>query len=127
MKSKFIRFATSSFTSFLIDYAMFCALSFIFPDTKLWILAANIIARIVSAICNYMMNCRFVFGEERSTKSTVQYFILAAFILCMNNVVLLLFSLIPGLKLYIAKVFTELSLFVMNYFIQKKIIFRHKF
>lgn len=34
MKSKFIKFATSSFMSFLIDYALFCGLSFIFSKYK---------------------------------------------------------------------------------------------
>ena len=119
MKSKFIKFATSSFMSFLIDYALFCGLSFIFPNTKIYILTANIIARIVSAACNYMINCRLVFKEKQTIKS-------ALFILCMNNVVLLLYSTIPWIKLYIAKIFTELTLFVISYAVQRCIIFKNK-
>lgn len=126
MKSKFIKFATSSFMSFLIDYALFCGLSFIFPTTKIYILTANIIARIVSAACNYMINCRLVFKEKQNIKSALSYFLLAVFILCMNNVVLLLYSAIPWLKLYIAKIFTELTLFVISYAVQKRMIFKNK-
>lgn len=127
MKSKFIKFAASSFTGFLIDYGLFCGLSFVFPDTKNYILLANVAARIASAICNYTINCRLVFREKQTVKSAVSYFALALFILCMNNVVLLGYSAIPGISLYVAKIFTELTLFVTSYVVQKKMIFRHKF
>lgn len=127
MKSKFLKFATSSFMGFLIDYALFCGLSFIFPDTKTYILLSNVAARVVSAICNYTINCRLVFKEKQTVRSAVSYFLLAVFILCMNNVVLLIYSAIPELSLYLAKIFTELTLFVTSYLIQKKVIFKNKF
>lgn len=127
MKSKFLKFATSSFMGFLIDYALFCGLSFLFPDTKNYIVLANVAARIVSAVCNYTINCRLVFKEKPTVKSAVSYFALAVLILCMNNVVLLGYSVIPGLSLYIAKILTELTLFVTSYLVQKKFIFRRKF
>ena len=127
MKSKFLKFATSSFMGFLIDYVLFCGLSFIFPDTKNYILLSNVAARVVSAICNYTINCRFVFKEKQNLKSAVSYFLLAVFILCMNNAVLLIYSAIPGLSLYLAKILTELTLFVTSYLIQKKVIFKNKF
>lgn len=112
---------------FLIDYAFFCGLSFLFPNTKNYILLANVAARIVSAVCNYTINCRLVFKEKPTTKSAASYFALAVLILCMNNVVLLVYTAIPGLSLYIAKILTELTLFVTSYLVQKKIIFRRKF
>ena len=127
MKSKFLKFATSSFMGFLIDYALFCGLSFIFPDTKTYILLSNVAARVVSAICNYTINCRLVFKEKQTVRSAVSYFLLAVFILCMNNVVLLIYSAIPEFSLYLAKIFTELTLFVTSYLIQKKVIFKNKF
>lgn len=71
MNSKFIKFAASSFMGFLIDYVLFCSLSLIFPDKKIYILLANIIARIISAACNYMANCLFVFEEKQRLWSTV--------------------------------------------------------
>lgn len=127
MKAKFVKFATSSFLGFLIDYALFCGLSSIFPNTKSYILAANIAARIVSAICNYTINCHLVFREKQTAKSAISYFLLALFILCMNNIVLLMYAQIPGISLSVAKIVTELTLFLASYLIQKKIIFRHKF
>lgn len=94
MKSKFIKFATSSFLGFLIDYALFCGL---------------------------------VFREKQTIKSALSYFALVLFILCMNNVVLLGYLAILGIPLYVAKIFTELTLFLISYVVQKKVIFRHKF
>lgn len=127
MNSKFIKFAASAFMGFLIDYILFCSLSLIFPDKKIYILLANIIARIISAACNYMANCLFVFKEKQRLWSALSYFLLAVFILFMNNIVLLIYSGIPGLSLYIAKILTELTLFIASYLIQKKFIFKKKF
>ena len=127
MNSKFIKFAASSFMGFLVDYVLFCSLSLIFPDKKIYILLANIIARIISAACNYMTNCLFVFKEKQRLWSALSYFLLAVFILFMNNIVLLIYSGIPGLSLYIAKILTELTLFIASYLIQKKFIFKKKF
>lgn len=42
-------------------------------------------------------------------------------------VLLLGYSAIPGIPLYVAKIFTELTLFLISYVVQKKVIFRHKF
>ena len=127
MNSEFIKFAASSFMGFLIDYILFCSLSLIFPDKKIYILLANIIARIISAACNYMANCLFVFKEKQRLWSALSYFLLAVFILFMNNIVLLIYSGIPGLSLYIVKILTELTLFNASYLIQKKFIFKKKF
>lgn len=127
MNSKFIKFAASSFMGFLIDYILFCSLSLIFPDKKIYILLANIIARIISAACNYMANSLFVFKEKQRLWSALSYFLLAVFILFMNNIVLLIYSGIPGLSLYIVKILTELTLFITSYLIQKKFIFKKKF
>ena len=65
--------------------------------------------------------------KSKFIKSALSYFALALFILCMNNVVLLGYSAIPGIPLYVAKIFTELTLFLISYVVQKKVIFRHKF
>lgn len=92
MNSKFIKFAASAFMGFLIDYVLFCSLSLIFSDKKIYILLANIIARIISAACNYMANCLFVFEEKQRLWSALSYFLLAVFILFMNNIVLLIYS-----------------------------------
>lgn len=62
-----------------------------FPHIAAFVLAANILARMISAFYNYSMNCRFVFHTRRKLCTVFQYFELAAFVLFMNNVILEIF------------------------------------
>lgn len=48
-----LKFTLSSFSSFILDYLLFSALMIFLPHTAVLALAANILARIVSAFYNY--------------------------------------------------------------------------
>lgn len=121
-----LKFTASSFSSFVLDYLLFSLLMLVFPHHALWILGANVLARIVSAYYNYTMNCSFVFHRTRQVKTAVQYFMLAAFILCMNNVILEGFTQIAGFSVYPAKLCTECLLFGISWLVQKLFIFRRE-
>ena len=121
-----LKFTASSFSSFVLDYLLFSLLMLVFPHHALWILGANVLARIVSAYYNYTMNCSFVFHRTRQVKTAVQYFMLAAFILCMNNVILEGFTQIAGFSVYLAKLCTECLLFCISWLVQKLFIFRRE-
>ena len=110
-------FALSSISSFVIDYVLYASLVFL----KFNVTAANIMARMVSALYNYNMNKRVVFKTDK--KSTFfQYVVLVAAILVLNTIILNFF-IHAGLNKYLAKVLTELALFTVSYIIQKKLIF----
>ena len=126
MQKNLWKFTLSSFLSFLVDYLLFFIFTKIFPETAPGVLAANITARILSASCNYLINSRIVFRKNGSRKTALQYALLACFILGMNNVVLLFYMNVIGIARYPAKIVTELTLFIVSYVIQKKIIFHHK-
>ena len=96
----------------------------IVPHTAGWVLGANVSARVISAMYNYSMNCRFVFREKRRLGTALQYFALAGFILIMNNLILEFFTQILDMSVYPAKLLTECMLFVMSWLIQNFIIFR---
>src|SRR5574344_1658513 len=102
-----LKFSASSLSSFLLDYLLFSALIYFLPDTTLMTLTANISARIISAVYNYYINCKFVFKEDKKVKSAVSYFLLAVFILTMNNILLSIFTEVFALSPYIAKLITE--------------------
>ncbi len=129
MQNEFKIYKICSFIVYGISHRLCFILQFVidFSRQKIYILLANIIARIISAACNYMANCLFVFKEKQRLWSALSYFLLAVFILFMNNIVLLIYSGIPGLSLYIVKILTELTLFITSYLIQKKFIFKKKF
>ncbi len=119
-----IKFSLSSISSFVLDYILFTVMMLFVPHTAGWVLCANVSARVVSAMYNYSMNCRFVFREKRRLGTALQYFALAGFILIMNNLILEFFTQIVGISVYPAKLLTECMLFVMSWLIQNFIIFR---
>ena len=118
------KFMLSSFSSFILDYVLFSLLMIFLPHTAVFVLAANVLARIISAFYNYSMNCRFVFHTRKKLRTALQYFELAAFVLFMNNVILEIFVQFLGFSVYLAKLMTECVLFLLSWMIQNRVIFR---
>lgn len=121
-----IKFTASSMSSFLLDYLLFAVAMVCMPHTAVTVVAANVIARAVSAFYNYSMNCRYVFRIRRSAEGALQYFLLAAAILFLNNVVLSFFTQVAGIPVYYAKLATECILFLASWTVQKYVIFNNK-
>lgn len=118
-----LKFTLSSFSSFVLDYLLFVFFMLCLPHTAMFVLGANILARMVSAFYNYCMNCYFVFHKEKKIGTAVQYFELAAFILVMNNIVLETLTQILGMTVYPAKILTECTLFLISWAVQNFLIF----
>ena len=110
------KFSLSSLCSFLIDYFLFIIFSLFINLT-----ISNILARIISATFNYNFNKKIVF-RKNGEKSAIKYILLAITILIFNTLILNGLVYI-GLNKVIAKILTEILLFSISYFIQKKIIF----
>ncbi len=126
-----LTFAGSSFLSFLADYGLFLLFSFLLGlSARPWLavwgdLIANTLARIISGSLNYYLNCRFVFGSKPTRHTAGQYALLAMFVLAVNSGVLYLWKLTP-LPVTVCKLFTEICVFLGNYTVQRKIIFRKR-
>lgn len=118
------KFTLSSLSGFLLDYLLFSLLMLLLPHTAAAILLANMAARIVSALYNYSMNCRFVFHTGHRIEEAVGYFALAGFILVMNNLILELFVHVFRVPVHPAKLLTECLLFAVSWLIQRHVIFR---
>lgn len=118
-----LKFTLSSFSSFILDYLLFSALMIFLPHTVAIVLAANILARLVSAFYNYSMNCRFVFHTNKKASTAIEYFGLAGFILFMNNLILEGLVQLLGISVYPAKLLTECVLFILSWLIQNRVIF----
>lgn len=121
--SQLLKFTFVSFSSFLLDYALFVLFTLILPKVAVGVMAANIGARILSGGYNYMMNCRMVFHEKQSVKTAADYVALAALILFLNNILLQFFLSVLIIPVYPAKILTECTLFLISWVIQKKLIF----
>ena len=113
-----IKFSGSSIISFIIDYILY-SISFIL--TKELILS-NILARVISGTTNYMINKHIVFkSSKKGLQSAIYYIFLAVVILVLNTLILLVTI---GMNAFIAKITTELILFIISYTVQKRFVFK---
>lgn len=117
-----LKFSASSLCSFAVDYVLFCTLGAITGR----LVFSNITARLMSASLNYTINRVLVFQSKASLwKTAVQYVLLASAILLCNTA--LLTALVrTGLAGWLAKLLTELILFLASWFVQSRWIFGRK-
>lgn len=122
------KFAASSLTAFAIDYVLVLLFSAL---TRSWPRAASlnfsvITARLISGTVNFTINRKVVFkGNEVLWKAVLKYAALAGCILALN---LALMHLLTGLgwPIALAKIVTELALFLLNFVVQGKFVYRKK-
>lgn len=115
---KIIKFSIISISSFFIDFILYTVFS-IFLNYAI----ANIIARIISASYNFLMNKNIVFKYQKNyVKALLKYTLLALTILSLNLIILSLFINL-GINKYIAKIIVELILFIVSYTLQDNYIF----
>lgn len=115
-----IKFICSSLLSFVIDITLYKLLLGPFGDVL-----ANICARIVSASFNFTVNRRVVFkGDEETLPAILKYVALAACVLLVNTL-LLHYLFIGALHLdeFLAKIITEVTVFMINFPIQNRFVF----
>ena len=116
-----VKFSGSSIISFIIDYILY---STSFLLTKRLILS-NIFARIISGSVNYTINKHIVFkSTKKGLQSAIYYIFLALVILILNTLILKLLVTFIGINAYIAKIITELILFIISYTVQKRFVFK---
>ena len=78
----------------------------------------------MSGTANYMMNKKLVFKSRTGyAKSAAQYILLAAFVLAGNTVMLSTLAGTLGMNRLIAKLVTEAAFFVINWTVQRYVIF----
>ncbi|WP_167955681.1 bifunctional glycosyltransferase family 2/GtrA family protein [Anaerosporobacter faecicola] len=121
-----LRFSCSSFLSFLIDYGMYWILHLLCAalGVQQAVVPSNLGARVVSSICNYSMNKRYVFqNKENIVRSAIRYFTLVLIILAMNTILLLclVHTVLPNV--YLSKILVECIMFFVSYTIQKHYVF----
>ena len=120
------KFASSSLLSFALDYCLFLLFSAATGNWAWGLLLSNIAARLISACFNYTLNKYMVFhGGGRASQDLPQYMLLATGILIANSVLLHVLTAL-GLVPPIAKLITEMTLFIVSFSVQTLVIFRKK-
>ena len=121
-----LKFALVSICSAGLDYLLFWLLGKCFGSLPDWLglFAAVALARLASATFNFAMNKRLVFHSEAGVGSAaVRYVILAAAImLCSYGGLYLLSELLPVPQM-LAKLITDVALFIVSFRIQRRWVF----
>lgn len=108
-------FMLASFGSFLIDYVLFNGLFFV---AGIGTVLSTLIARVISASCNYYFNKHLVFRSEKY--NIINYFLLAACILCVNMGMMFVLVDIIHFPAYLAKLIVECLLYIVSFTVQNR-------
>lgn len=114
-------FTGSSLLAFLIDTGALLLLTWLSG----WLVPSIIAARLLSASVNFAVNRRFVFqrqGRLHALRHALKYALLAGALLA-SNIVWMEALTGMGLPLVVAKVITEVVLFVTSYQVQRRFVF----
>ncbi|QKJ18872.1 bifunctional glycosyltransferase family 2/GtrA family protein [Microbacterium hominis] len=116
-----VLFAGSSMLAFLIDTLVLLALTAL-TGSLVW---SIVVARLVSASANFAVNRRVVFRRHGrgAAGQAVRYGLLAVALLASNIVWMQALTEV-GVPLVVAKIATELVLFVTSYGVQRTFVFR---
>lgn len=120
-----LKFVSSSLASFVLDYLQFMGLAALTSGFAYGLLFSNIAARLGSGAFNYLLNRNLVFQDKQNARKTLfQYLLLAAGILLANNVVLFFYAGTLAVPVWLAKILTEITLFLISLTVQAGLIFR---
>lgn len=124
----FVKFILAALSSFVIDILLFSFLVCSLPDsmncgivTK--IVAATIIARVVSSLYNYFVNSKVVF-KKANKSSIVKYYILVLVQMLISAFAVSgLYDHLGGSATFI-KIFVDIIIFLVNFYVQREWVFK---
>ena len=82
-----------------------------------------VLARVISGICNYLLNRRFVFNV-RKQKSLFRYAIVAMSVLALNWLLIELFTKL-GIPAWLANICAQLICYPISFMLQRAVVFRN--
>jgi len=114
----FSKYLLSSVLSYVVDYSLFSVLYY-------WVLGKTVpsvvSARLVSAVFNFTMNKYYVFKGSGKKYNLLSYALLAGFVLLVSTAAMHVLVDVCGLPAFAVKLVVDGALYVMNYFVQKKL------
>lgn len=133
ISKRFLKFAASSISCFMIDITAFTFFVFLFKRYSLpgFILWATILSRVLSSLANYLLNRHFVFANPRTkhkySKATiVKYYMAEAGEMLLSAVLVSVIYRWIGTLETLIKIVVDGTLFFINYPVQQFWVFRRK-
>lgn len=117
----------SSGLSFIVDIISFSIiLYFIKNRFTNAILLSSYVARAISSVVNYIVNKKYVFKNEkkRNYKAFIEYFLLVIINITISGLLVTKVYNYIHLNATFIKVIIDSIIFIINYFLQKLVIFR---
>lgn len=124
----FGKFLFSSLSSSVVDLVLFSMLCFLMKDMRwgniTYITAATVLARIISALYNYLLNLKVVFQSDSPVKDTLPRYALLA-VVQMSLSALLVGKLYPhfGGAEVLVKIPVDIFLFFLSFVIQREFVY----
>ncbi len=116
-----VKFCLSSLAAFAVDAILFFALMAITGNLAVSVVAA----RVVSATVNFSVNRTVVFASNRRPRdAAIRYASLVVAVMVANLLLLRLLTEALTVPLVPAKFATELTLFLVSYQVQRRVVFR---
>lgn len=122
----FFVYVLSAGSSFFIDLLLFTIFNALFSKFLGYgsIIVATILARVLSSLYNFLINSKYVF-KKYSRKMLIEYYVLVVIqMLLSSTLVYLINRFLFDTFATVIKFFVDIILFIINYFIQKLIIFK---
>jgi len=117
----FMKYILVALSSFILDIMLFTGMLGVLKINSK-ILAATILARVVSSIYNYLINSNLIF-KDMTVRSLVKYYILAVVQMFISGCfVTYLFSLL-NISVVFIKILVDLVIWVINLVVQREFVF----
>ena len=124
----FFRFAAASITSFVIDFVLLTVLAnFVLPGVVHGAFFAKVLARCVSAPCNFFLNSKYVFEKKMSKTTFARYIALAVFIMLVSAVGvdgLMSWLKFPTAVIGFVGIAVDVVLYLVSYRVQRNWVFK---
>lgn len=123
----FVKFMGASIVSFLIDFTLLTLLgNTVFAAVTHGAFFAKVLARCVSAPCNFLMNSKFVFNKAMTRTTFLRYVVLAAGIMMLSAVgvdSIMSWLHFPNAIIGLVGVAVDVVLYLVSYRVQNKWVF----
>ena len=125
MMKRFLMFTAVSFSVSIFDIFLFWVFTeHVFTEMPFRIIWSTILARIISATVNYIVNRRVVFQTNEDRRKSATQFLVLSIAQCLTSALLVyLLEKISSGNAVGLKVLVDVMLFFVNYKVQQKFIF----
>ncbi len=125
----FFKFLFSSLSSSVVDIALFTIFCGMMRGRSLpfdYIMLATIMARVISAVYNFLINYKVVFkSRTNGLWAAVKYAVLAVCIMLLSGALVSFFhGLIPASPEFVVKIPVDCVLFLVSFLCQREIVYK---